>query len=207
MQELDFIFAIAILIMSVVSHEVSHGYMALALGDETAKISGRLTLNPLRHIDPLGSIIVPAISYYTGGFIFGWAKPVPYNPYNLKSPRWGEALVAFAGPATNLALATVFGLLVRFGLLYGFLPETFLSIAVLLVNINIILAVFNLIPIPPLDGSKILFALFPYRLYEWRARIEEWSLILLLIFVFFLWGFITPVISFLFSLITGISLH
>lgn len=206
MQELDLVFAIAILIMSVVSHEVSHGFMALALGDETAKNSGRLTLNPLRHIDPLGSIIVPALSYYAGGFIFGWAKPVPYNPYNLKSPRWGEALVAAAGPATNLALATVFGLLVRFAVTSDFLPGTFISIAVLLVQINLILAVFNLIPIPPLDGSKILFALFPYQLYEWRARIEQASLVLLLIFVFFLWSFITPVIAFLFSLITGIPL-
>ncbi|MEK7179978.1 MAG: site-2 protease family protein [Patescibacteria group bacterium] len=206
MQEFDFIFAIAILIMSVVSHEVAHGLMALALGDETAHREGRLTLNPLRHIDPLGSVIVPAISYFAGGLIFGWAKPVPYNPHNLKNSRWGEALVALAGPMTNIFIAVFFGLLIRFGIVYNFLPETFIHISILLVTINLLLAVFNLVPIPPLDGSKILFSLFPYHLYGLRARIEESSLILLLIFVFFLWQFIYPVVTFLFGLITGLPI-
>ncbi len=204
MQEFDFIFAIAILIMSVVAHEVSHGYAALALGDETARRLGRLTLNPLRHIDLFGSIIVPAISYFAGGFIFGWAKPVPYNPHNLRNSRWGEALVALAGPLTNILIALFFGLLIRFGLMYRFLPETFISIAVLLVSINLLLAIFNLVPIPPLDGSKILFSLLPYQFYQLRARIEESSLILLLIFVFFLWQFISPIVIFLLGFITGL---
>ena len=108
----QFIFQILILIFSVVVHEVSHGYAALALGDKTAQDAGRLTLNPLKHLDPFGSIILPSLSYMLGGFIFGWAKPVPYNPYNLKNRKWGPAIVALAGPFANVSLAVVFGLIV-----------------------------------------------------------------------------------------------
>src|SRR3989344_1310585 len=117
--QIDFLFQIAILIMSVVIHEVSHGYAASMLGDETARYQGRLTLNPIKHIDPVGSVVVPAISYFLGGFIFGWAKPVPYNPYNLKPGRWSEAIVAIAGPLSNLSLALIFGALLRISLSGG----------------------------------------------------------------------------------------
>ena len=103
--EIDLIFGVAILIMSVVIHEVSHGYAALFLGDHTAEYEGRLTLNPLKHLDMVGSIIVPAISYLLGGVIFGWAKPVPYNPFNLRNQRWGDAIVSIAGPVANIFLA------------------------------------------------------------------------------------------------------
>src|SRR3989344_7390564 len=109
---IGFIFQVAILVMSVVIHEVSHGFMAYALGDSTAKYAGRLTLNPLPHIDPFGSIILPCVlSLLPGGIIFGYAKPVPYNPYNLRNQKWGPALVAGVGPCANLLVALVFGLI------------------------------------------------------------------------------------------------
>jgi len=142
--------------MSIVIHEVAHGYMASYLGDETARYQGRLTLNPLVHLDPVGSFLIPLISITLGGFIIGWARPVPYNPYNLRPSRWSEALVAGAGPASNLILALIFYLLPNF----INLGTGFLVLSSFVVSINIVLAVFNLIPIPPLDGSKILAAFF-----------------------------------------------
>ena len=131
----DFIFIITILIFSVVLHEVSHGYMANYLGDPTARLAGRLTLNPLKHLDMMGSIIIPAILIITGaGFIFGWAKPVPYNPYNLrKGGKWAEALVGGAGPAVNLLIALIFGLLIRFSILFGFATGPFIQIAAIII--------------------------------------------------------------------------
>ncbi|MDO8424209.1 MAG: site-2 protease family protein, partial [bacterium] len=158
---LDFPFQIAVLIMSVVIHEVSHGYAASLLGDQTARYLGRLTLNPVKHLDFFGSILVPTISYLLGGFILGWAKPVPYNPLNLRPGRYSEAIVAGAGPLSNITVAVVFGLLIRFGVSAGWASPAFIQIAAVVVFINIILAIFNLVPIPPLDGSKILFAIFP----------------------------------------------
>jgi len=199
---MEFIFQIAILVMSVVIHEVSHGYAASFLGDQTAKYQGRLTLNPVKHLDFVGSFLVPSMAYFLGGFIFGWAKPVPYNPYNLKPGRWSEAMVALAGPASNICVAIIFGLLLRFGV--G--SPAFIEITSIIVLINIILAVFNLVPIPPLDGSKILFAIFPNKLFQIRAFFERYGLILVLFFVFFLWQFIFPVIILLFRLITGFAI-
>ena len=140
--------SIVILIISVILHEVAHGYMADWLGDPTARLAGRLSLNPLKHIDPIGSILVPIVTSFAG-FTFGWAKPVPYNPYNIvHNRRRAELLIALAGPASNLLIALIFGTLIRFGLMY----ELFGYIVI----INIVLAIFNLIPLPPLDGSKIL---------------------------------------------------
>jgi len=154
----DFIFIIAILIFSVVLHEVSHGYAANFLGDPTARLAGRLTLNPIKHLDMMGSIIIPAILILTGaGFIFGWAKPVPYNPYNLrKGGKYAEAIVAGAGPASNFIIAIIFGLLMRFGIASGIATVPFIQIAGIIVFVNIMLGVFNLIPVYPLDGSKVL---------------------------------------------------
>lgn len=156
---IDIIFLIAILILSVVIHEVSHGMIANWLGDPTARLEGRLTLNPIKHIDPMGSVILPAILILSGtGFIFGWAKPVPYNPYNLRrGGRWAEALVAVAGPASNLLIALIFGVIVRLGIL----PVNTIGLAVSIVFLNILLALFNMIPIPPLDGSKVLAPFLP----------------------------------------------
>jgi Zn-dependent protease len=203
---MDAIFSIILLVMSVVIHEVSHGYVAEALGDPTARYAGRLTLNPLKHLDPIGSVIVPFIlSLIPPHIVFGWAKPVPVNPYNLKNQRFGELLVAAAGPLSNLAIALFFGLMIRFNFLFPFLPMSFWFIATFLVKINLLLAIFNLVPIPPLDGSKIFFGLLPYRFAGIRDIFERHSLVFFFIFIIFLWQFLDPVIYFLFQLITGIS--
>jgi len=197
------IFSLAVLILSVIVHEVSHGYAAYVQGDKTAAYQGRLSMNPLVHLDLWGSFIVPLISYNLGGFIIGWAKPVPYNPNNLSNKKWGEALVAVAGPVSNLLIATISGLLIRF-FAASFSPA-FLEIASVVVFINVLLAIFNLVPIPPLDGSKILFSFLPFH-SPIRGFLEKNGLILVLVFIFFLWDFLRPLVHFVFSLITGLSL-
>ncbi|MDO8728783.1 MAG: site-2 protease family protein [bacterium] len=203
--QVDFIFQIVILIMSVVIHEVSHGYAASYLGDQTAKYQGRLTLNPLKHLDFVGSFLVPLLLYISQvGIIFGWAKPVPYNPYNLKPGRWSEAIVASAGPVSNMSLALLFGLLLRVGIASG-ASSAFIEIVSIIVFINILLAIFNLMPIPPLDGSKLLFAFFPDKSYQIRGFFERYGFFLVIFFILFLWQFISPVIVLLFRLITGIA--
>ena len=191
--------------MSVVIHEVSHGFAALALGDPTAKYQGRLTLNPFNHLDPVGSVLVPLIGYFACGFIIGWAKPVPFNPHNLRSAKWGEALVAVAGPVSNIVLAAIFGLIIRLGNGASFMNESFLSLASFVVLINITLAIFNLIPIPPLDGSKILFAVLPLKWQGIRNSLENSGLILVFIFIFLLWPVISPLAFYLFRLFTGLA--
>lgn len=209
-QATQFVFQIVILIFSVVIHEVSHGYAALALGDRTAQEQGRLTLNPIRHIDPFGSILLPVIAYLAGGIIFGWAKPVPYNPYNLRNQKWGPAVVGAAGPLANISLAIVFGLIFRFlpsvsnGLSGSFLLN-FMTIASTIALLNLALAFFNLVPIPPLDGSKVLFAALPY---EWRGlqwTLEQYGFFFVLIFIFFFSRWLIPLILTAFRLITGAS--
>ena len=153
--------SLVILILSIIAHEVAHGYAANSLGDPTARLAGRLTLNPLPHIDLMGSIVIPSLLVFTGSpIMFGWAKPVPYNPYNLRNQRWGEALVAVAGSATNILLAVIFGLLVRFGAALGF-DATALSLAATIAFINLFLGLFNLIPFPPLDGFTVLRSILP----------------------------------------------
>lgn len=202
--QIDFIFSIAILIFSVIVHEVAHGYVAYWLGDNTAKYEGRLNLNPANHLEWFGSFLLPVLSYTLGGFIIGWAKPVPFNPYNLKDQKWGEVKVAFAGPLSNILIALFFGLLIRFGVLAS-LGESFLYIGTMIVLINLVLATFNLIPIPPLDGSKILFSILPYRMNNIRNWLEQNGLFLMLFFVFFLWKYIVPVVSWEFGFITGLK--
>ena len=207
----QFIFQIAILIFSVVIHEVSHGYAALMLGDHTAEREGRLTLNPIKHIDPFGSIILPAMAYFFGGFIFGWAKPVPYNPYNLRNQKWGPAIVGAAGPAANILLAVFFGLAVRFlpGMAAGATGEfaaNFIGIAASITLLNLVLALFNLVPIPPLDGSKVLFAVLPHRWLWVQNILEQYGFFILLLFIFSFYSFLSPVIMFFFRAITGSGL-
>ncbi len=200
---MEIVFGIIILIFSIILHEVAHGYAAEALGDPTARYAGRLTLNPIPHIDPVGSIILPLVTWFSGGFIFGWAKPVPYNPYNVRHGVWGEAMVAAAGPLTNIAIALLFGLLVRFAPIPSGISEIF----ALIVLVNISLAIFNLVPIPPLDGSKILFALLPPSKQNIRYMLEQYGFILVIIFILIGWRFISPLVLSLFSLFTGMPLQ
>ncbi len=189
------IFHFAILIFSIVLHEISHGYMANYLGDPTAKYAGRLTLNPIKHIDPFGSIILPVLSLLTGGFVIGWAKPVPYNPYNLRHGKTGEALVALAGPLSNLSIVLIFSLVIRLG---QSLAPSFLLISSYVVYINLVLMLFNLVPIFPLDGSRILFAFLPVRYQYVKEWLERYSLFLLLLFIFFLLPFLSNLVGTLF---------
>jgi Zn-dependent protease len=202
--DVNLIFSIVILIFSVILHEVSHGYAAEMQGDPTARMAGRLTLNPISHLDLYGSIIVPVICYFIGGFIVGWAKPVPFNPYNLRNQRWGEAVVAGAGPAMNIFIAVIFGLFLRFYPLES-IPGEIIGLISTIIIINLVLAVFNLMPIPPLDGSKILFSLFPNNMAPFRDFMERYSLAFILVFIFFIWKLIVPAVFFLFQLITGLS--
>lgn len=199
------IFQLAILLMSVVVHEFAHGWMAFYSGDPTAKHYGRLTLNPIKHLDFFGSLVVPFMIFILSGgqAIFGWAKPVPFNPRNLRDQKYGEAKVAAAGPLANILVALVFGLSIRF------MPEQFLvstnliQIFGLIIFLNILLAVFNLIPIPPLDGSKILFAFLPRSLDNLRVFLEQYGTFLLLFFIFFAFQWILPLVFLIFQLIVG----
>jgi Zn-dependent protease len=199
------IFQIIILIMSVVIHEVSHGYAALWMGDVTAKYAGRLTMNPIKHLDLFGSIILPAFLILTGShFLIGWAKPVPYNPYNLRNQRWGELVVAIAGPLANVSIAVLMGLFIRASFLLGLPPSIqFINLAMVAIFINFFLAIFNLIPIPPLDGSKVLFNLFPKLSLRIRPFMELYSLVLLIFFIIFLAKFLGPLVEALTRLLLG----
>lgn len=194
------IFQFLILIFSIVIHEVSHGLMANSLGDPTAKYLGRLTLNPLKHLDPFGSFILPLLLYWsTGGrFVVGWAKPVPYNPEALKNVKRDSALIALAGPFSNLIIAFIFGFLWQAGLNLKLIP--------LIIILNLYLAIFNLIPLPPLDGSKILFAFLPSRWYRIQIFLEQYGIFILMIFILFALNLITPIIFFIFRKLTNANL-
>ncbi len=191
--------------MSVVIHEFAHGWMAFQLGDSTAKYYGRLTLNPLKHLDFWGSFIVPLMIFiFSGGqAIFGWAKPVPFNPYNLRDQRYGMAKVAMAGPGANLLVALVFGLSLRFMPLEVPALAGLVQIFSLIVILNILLAIFNLIPLPPLDGSKILFTFLPYSWQKARVFLEQYGMIFLLLFIFFAFRWILPLVFLIYQLIVG----
>jgi len=206
MTPFDAIFYILVLIMSVVVHEVSHGFMARYFGDQTAYFAGRLTLNPLKHLDLFGSILVPAILVLSHSpFLIGWAKPVPYNPNNLSNRKWGTIAVAAAGVLSNLALALFFGIILRFSLSMN-VPAGLPFILSSIVLVNLGLAIFNLVPVPPLDGSRILFSLLPESFYPAIETLERYSLILVIVFVVFFSDYLFPILTFLFHLITGVSL-
>jgi Zn-dependent protease len=204
MSATDAIFYIAILIMSVVIHEVSHGFMAERFGDKTARYAGRLTLNPLKHLDIFGSIILPILLYTTSGFVFGWAKPVPYNPNNLSNKRWGTLAVAGAGILANFFIALVFGLIIRFSMGMG-LPDAFYTITQTIVLVNLVLGIFNLVPIPPLDGSKILFSILPSSLSYILDSLERLSFILVVIFIIYFSDILYPILGFSYHLLTGLA--
>ncbi len=179
---LPYLFEIALMVVvlffSVIVHEVAHGYLALLNGDPTAKLSGRITLNPIPHIDPIGTLLLPALLVLSGArLLFGWARPVPVNPMNFRNYTWGELTVSAAGPLSNLALAVVFALLLRLNL--G--NVGLMKLAYYGVSINIFLALFNLIPIPPLDGSHVLAVVLPRDLLRLYRHLEPVGFILILV--------------------------
>jgi len=197
------IFQIIVLVFSAIIHEYMHGFMADRLGDPTAKQMGRLTLNPIPHIDLFGSIIMPLLMIFGNfGFVFGWAKPVPFNPYNLKDQRFGPAKVALAGPVGNLILALMFGLFIRF---VPIANPGLLSFLIIIVYVNLVLAIFNLVPIPPMDGSRVLAAFLPPKALQAYYSLERYGMFFILLFVIFGYRFIAPIIYWLFKLITGLN--
>lgn len=196
------IFSLIVLLFSVVIHEVAHGSVAYYLGDPTAKYAGRLTLNPLKHLDPFGSVILPLLLLIIRSpILFGYAKPVPINPYNFRDQKWGSLKVAIAGPAANFSIAIIFGLSIRF----LNLPEQLASFFLLITFYNILLGLFNLVPIPPLDGSWILFTFLPERWSNAKIFLQRYGFFILILF-FFLGGLnvLFAAIEKLSRLITGI---
>lgn len=215
--------------MSAVFHEIAHGWVAYRLGDDTAKMAGRLTLNPIAHLDPIGSVIFPLLLVFSGaGFFLAWAKPVPYNPYNLRDAKYGDLKVAIAGPGTNFLLAIIFGLVARLlpladavkqsliinyfqanhdfllTQMQGSMLTSIFVLSIIVVFINLLLMIFNLIPIPPLDGSKVLLPFLPANLRMTFHRIEPFGIFIVLFLLFFgLFNLIWKPLIFLFSLLVG----
>lgn len=166
-------------LFAITLHEVAHGWVARALGDPTADKLGRLTLNPLRHIDPVGTVIVPLVLLALGGFLFGWAKPVPVNMQNLRNPRRDMAIVAIAGPLANAAMALAWGLLLKLALAQEADEGLWLgvqSMAVAGIIINLIVGVMNLLPLPPLDGGRVLNGLLPKAVSQRYEKLEPYGL-------------------------------
>lgn len=189
MQELNTIQLIIVLapplLLAITLHEVAHGWVALRCGDTTAQAQGRLSLNPLRHVDPIGTVLVPGLLAVLGGFIFGWAKPVPVNYYRLRQPKRDMALVALAGPLSNLLMALGWGLMALIG--HGLrdpvsaIGEPLLLMGIAGIDVNVMLGVLNLLPIPPLDGSRVLVGMLPDRFGAAIARVEPYGLLILLV--------------------------
>lgn len=224
------ILSIAILIFSIIVHEVSHAWMANKLGDPTAKILGRLTLNPIPHIDLFGSVLLPLFFVLTGSnFLLAWAKPVPYNPLLIKDKKYGDLKVAIAGPASNIILAVFFGLIARFiplaqslkvslALSYfsgdnnfimsnmaGNLLVALFIMSIIFCFLNLLLALFNLVPIPPLDGSKIIANFLPAKSKIKFFSIERYGIFILLIFLSLgLFKYLLYPLFYTFSFIVGV---
>lgn len=200
---IETLFIFIVFIFSVIVHEISHGIMAYKLGDPTAKLAGRLTFNPLVHLDPLGSFFLPLslflISKITGGpgIIFGWAKPVPYNPFNFRNFKKDIVKVALIGPLTNILLALFFAFIFHLNI-FNFPAQKFLS---QIVYINLLLGIFNILPIPPLDGSKLLVLFFPKGKEYFLFYLEMYGFIFIFIFLFLFWPLVNLVVRIFFNLL------
>jgi Zn-dependent protease len=199
-----------VFLLSLTVHECAHAWMAERVGDPTGRYLGRVTLNPIPHIDIFGTVIFPLIAVTTGGWMFGWAKPVPYNPLNLKNRKLGEILIAAAGPLSNVLLLIVFLVLAKvlfrtsLGNSLGDMADPIGAMMQIGMSLNIILAVFNLIPIPPLDGSKILMNLLPDSMAEAYSHVPDWAgfiVLFLLIQVGFTSALIRPIQEFVYTLL------
>lgn len=198
-----------VVIISVIIHEVSHGYAALYFGDQTAKRAGRLTLNPLPHIDPIGSVILPGLLALSGsGVLFGWARPVPVNLDNLTNKKFGSFVVSIAGIASNFLIAIVFGLLLRVLTHTGVLSAPLFYACSVIIITNLGLAIFNILPIPPLDGSKIFAAILPYSVRLYLLQFEQYSFYIGIAFLLFIsrFDFISPLIRFLYGVLVGVGI-
>lgn len=187
--------AFAIVLLSMIFHEVAHGLVAYWLGDDTAKSEGRLTLNPVKHLDPFLSILLPLMMFITGGPVFGGAKPVPVDSRNLKHGVWGMALVAMAGPLTNFMVALVAFLIGHYTGAFMVGAGIWGEILADVVTINLGFGVFNLIPIPPLDGSRVLYAIAPDGVREVMARMERWGIFIVMILVVMLPGLVSTIMT------------
>ncbi|MFH1856976.1 MAG: site-2 protease family protein [Candidatus Omnitrophota bacterium] len=184
----EFFLFFVILIFSISLHEVFHGWTAYKLGDPTAKLMGRLTLNPIAHIDPIGTIFLPIVTFLFAGVPFGYAKPVPINYYNLRNPKKDMILIGFAGPAANFSIAFLLALVLKTGLTPLFITQLFMSG----IFINIFLGVFNLVPIPPMDGSRVVTGILPNELAASYLKLEPFGFIIVLAMLYF--GLIDKVI-------------
>jgi Zn-dependent protease len=202
---LNLLYLLPILLISLTVHELAHGWIAYRLGDPTAKSRGRLTINPLKHLDPLGTAMF-VVTYLLSGFVFGWAKPIPVSPYYFKNRQRGMAVVGAAGPACNFLMAVLFGVILRFTypLLAadpGRIDRAIFDILFMFVQINIVLGVFNLIPIPPLDGSRVLGGFLPRGAYQKWVAVDRYGILILLVLIV---GFERPFFSLLSGAVTGI---
>ena len=184
------------LLIGAIIHEYAHGWTADQLGDPTARNAGRLTLNPVAHIDLFGTIILPILMLLSFGSAFGYAKPVPYNPYNLQNQKRDPVLIGLAGPVSNLILAVILSFVIRLMPINQF--SFMLSIGV---YANILLAIFNLVPIPPLDGSKLLLAFLPES--NFKQNFERYGFFILIFFIFTVFQYLAPVINWIYSLLLG----
>jgi Zn-dependent protease len=200
--------AIIPVLLAITLHEVAHGWAALKFGDRTAQMLGRLSINPLKHIDPIGTVLVPLLAYFLSGFIFGWAKPVPVNSSNLRNPKTDMAWVAIAGPLANLLMAIGWALVYKFSMtLSPWLSQPLVTMAVFGININIVLAALNMLPLPPLDGGRVLSAALPNKLSWQLDKVEPYGFFILiaLLATGLLHTILNPILTGLYRLINSIT--